>query len=278
MTVDGVDLHVRDEGAGPPVVMLHGSIANLHEWDPVAERLKSRYRIVRLDWPPYGFSGPDPRADYTTKRAADLLAGVVDRLGLKTFAIVGTSNGGNVALQYSADHPGRVTALALSILPLERPSQTRKANPLIVRLGAFHKAWLPDYHPKFWYWLIIKDTSAPGFEPPRALVNMMYDADNLPGATARQQAFIASNAKLFQTTDVGAVAGEVRAPVLLQWCGRDTVISQSAAATVARFNHAPVQLISYPKVGHFPMWEIPDRFTRDLADFLGRVNAPAPKA
>ena len=54
---------------------------------------------------------------------------------------------------------------------------------------------------------------------------------------------------------------KVRVPVLLQWCGYDTVISQGAAPTVARFKNTTVTLIEYPDVGHFPMWEIPERFS-----------------
>jgi pimeloyl-ACP methyl ester carboxylesterase len=276
MTVDGVPMHVREEGRGPLVVMLHGSIVSLHEWDPVVERLKARYRIVRIDWPPYGVSGPDPKGVYTTKRAADLVSGVVDGLHLPPFDLVSTSNGVNVALQYAADHPDHVKAMAFSIPPLERPSQTRKTDPRIVRLGKFFAAWLPNYHPKFWYRLIVKDTTAPGFQPPPALIDMIYDMDNLPGAAARQAAFLAANATLFRTTDVGAVAGTVHVPVLIQWCSLDTVISQSAGASVARFTRAPVQLITYPDVGHFPMWEDPDRFSADLGRFLDRVEGAAP--
>jgi pimeloyl-ACP methyl ester carboxylesterase len=271
--VDGVDLHVRDEGAGPVVVMLHGSIVSLHEWDPVVARLKSRYRIIRLDWPPYGVSGTDPTGVYSTAREARLLAGLVERMGLGRFSLVATSNGANIALRYAADHPEHVAAMALSILPLERPSQTRKADPLIVWLGKLHQAILPNFHTRLWYRLIVKDTAAPGFHPPSALVDMMYDMDNLPGAGARQKAYIASNTHLFRTSDVGAVAERVRAPVLLQWCARDTVISQSARASAARFTHAPVRVIYYPNVGHFPMWEDPDRFSADLGRFLEGVTA-----
>jgi pimeloyl-ACP methyl ester carboxylesterase len=270
--VDGVELHVRDEGAGPPVVLLHGSILNLHEWDPVAERLKSSYRVVRFDWPPYGISGPDPRGAYTTARAARLLAGLVDQLGLQRFSLVATSNGANVALEYNASHPGRIRALALSVLPLERPSQTRAVDWRIRLLGWFHNRFLPDYHPKYWWRLILEDTTPPGFTPPAELVEQMYDMNNLPGAAQRQRDYIASNTRLFATTDIGAIAGQVTVPVLLQWCEQDTVISQSAGSSVARFTHAPVTLIRYPQFGHFPMWEHPDLFTRDLAAFLDRTS------
>lgn len=272
--VDGVELHVRDEGQGPVVVLLHGSIVNLHEWDPVVGRLKARHRVVRLDWPPYGLSGTDPRGVYTTARAAELVAALVDDLKLEPFTLVATSNGANVALEYVARHPDRVRALALSVLPLERPSQTREVDWRIRALRWFHVRLLPDWRSRTWWRLILEDTASPGFVPDEAFVDSIYQANNLPGAAQRQREYIASNTKLFQTTDVGAVAAKVTVPVLLQWCELDTVISQGAEKSVARFANAPVKLVRYPDLGHFPMWEDPDRFTADLAAFIADHGGP----
>ncbi len=273
VSIDGVPVHVRDEGAGPVIVMLHGSILNLHEWDPVAERLKTRYRVVRLDWPPYGLSGPDPSGVYSTARAAQLLSDLADQMRLQPFVLVATSNGVNVGMQYLVEHPGHARAFAISIPPVERPSQTRKGGALITWLAKWHAQWLPDYHPAFFYRLIFEDTGAPGFRPPARMVDMAYQTNNLPGAAARQRAYIASNTKLFKTTDVGGAAAKIAIPVLIQWCDLDTVISQSPQGTVARFKQAPVSLIRYRDIGHFPMWEDPQRFTRDLEAFIDRLPA-----
>jgi len=272
ITVGGVPLHFRDEGQGPVVVLLHGSIVNLHEWDLVVDRLKDRYRLVRLDWPPYGLSGPDPTGIYSTPRAAELLAGLVDALGLGRFTLVSTSNGANVALEYVGRHPEHVAAMAFSVLPLERPSQTRHIDWPMRLLQSFHATVLPDYHFHTYYRMVLESTTPPSFHPTAAMVDSIYDADNLPGAAARQRQYIDTTIRAFQTSDVGASAEAVRVPVLLQWCAYDTVISQSAQRSVARFTNAPVELINYPDFGHFPMWENPDRFSSDLARFLERVN------
>ena len=47
----GLTMHVRDEGNpnGPVLVLLHGSNASLHTWEPWVERLKAKYRIISLD-------------------------------------------------------------------------------------------------------------------------------------------------------------------------------------------------------------------------------------
>ncbi|MEE3625369.1 alpha/beta hydrolase [Nitrospirillum sp. BR 11752] len=274
ITVDGVPLHVRVEGKGPPVLLLHGTGVNLHEWDPLVDRLSDRYTLIRVDWPPYGLSGPNPHG-YTTAEAARLVGLVLDQLAVGPLTVVATSNGCNVALELNAANPDRIRAMAFSMLPLERPSQTRQVDWRIRWMLAFHNAVLPDYHPRFFYSLVLQDTSHPGWQVPPYLAGVMYDMANLPGAIANQQAYLKSNIALFRTTDVGATAGQVRAPVLLQWSDEDTVISQSADASVRRFTGTQVKLIHYPGIGHWPMWETPDRFAADLGAFLGTLPPPA---
>lgn len=273
--VDGVPIHVREEGTGPVVVMLHGSIVSLGEWDEVAARLKGSYRVVRFDWPPYGLSGPDPKGIYSTPRAAELMDGLMRALGHDRFAVVATSNGSNVALEYNRRFPGHVTAMAFSMLPLERPSQTRKVDWRLKAMLAFHTNLVPNWRPTAFWDLVLRDTTPPSFNPDPRIAERIRDMNNLPGALERQATFIAANVRLFKTTDVGAVAETVRVPVLLQWCSYDTVISQGIQASVKRFTNTKVELIEYPGLGHFPMWENPDLFTRDLKAFLDRVSAPA---
>ncbi|MEO9634538.1 MAG: alpha/beta hydrolase [Parasphingorhabdus sp.] len=270
ISIDNVPIHYRDEGEGPVVVLLHGSILNLHEWDEVAERLKGRFRVVRFDWPPYGLSGPDPKGVYTTARAADLMNGLLQKLEIDKFSLVSTSNGANVALEYNRQYPGNASVMAFSVLPLERPSQTREIDWRLRAMMPFHKYLFPEWHARSWYRLILEDTTPNSFEPTAEMVEQMYDMNNLPGAVTRQKAYIDSNTKLFLTSDVAAIAETVRVPVLLQWCSYDTVISQTAQKSVERFTNTTVELIEYKDMGHFPMWEDPDRFTADLAAFLDR--------
>jgi hypothetical protein len=101
-------------------------------------------------------------------RAAQLLAGVVAKLGL----------------EYYQQHAGQVQAMALSMLPLRLPSQTRKSGRRIKWLNRFHQNFLPEYHSKLFYWLVLEDTTPPSVHPPDELVRMMYDLDSLPGAAS----------------------------------------------------------------------------------------------
>ena len=276
--VDGVPMHVRIEGKGFPVVMFHGTTGvNLREWDPLADRLKNEYMVVRMDWPPYGLTGENPRG-YTTPEAGRLVNRLLDQLKLDRVAVVATSNGSNVALEVNKANPGRIAAMAFSIIPLERPSQTREVDWKLRWALAFHKAALPDYRPKIFYEWMYKDTGHRGWNPPDFLPQMSFDMINLPNAIQNQNAFVADNTRLFKTTDVGAIAAEVKAPVLLQWCWEDTVISQGPGATVRRFTNTDVKVVEYQHVGHWPMWEIPDQFADDIRTFLKSVDLEGSRA
>ena len=62
----GLTMHVRDEGnrAGPVLVLLHGSNASLHTWEPWVARLGAKYRIISLDQIGHGLTGPNPTDQY----------------------------------------------------------------------------------------------------------------------------------------------------------------------------------------------------------------------
>ncbi|MEM7373690.1 MAG: alpha/beta fold hydrolase [Bacteroidota bacterium] len=60
----GVDVHVKDEGNGTPILFLHGTSSSLHTWDDISDSLKSNHRIIRLDLIGSGITGPHPQRDY----------------------------------------------------------------------------------------------------------------------------------------------------------------------------------------------------------------------
>ena len=58
--VHGLRVHYKDQGSGSPVVLLHGTGSSLHTWDGWTEELSGDFRILRLDLPGFGLTGPDP--------------------------------------------------------------------------------------------------------------------------------------------------------------------------------------------------------------------------
>jgi pimeloyl-ACP methyl ester carboxylesterase len=114
VTVDEVRLHVRDAGSGPAVLLIHGSLGDTADWDGWLRELGTRYRVVRMDLPGFGLSGPIRNENYSIDRSLSLIDGLMDELGIARFAIAGASYGGPVAFRYAATRTERVTALLLT--------------------------------------------------------------------------------------------------------------------------------------------------------------------
>src|SRR5689334_21792435 len=113
--VGGVHAHVRDEGKpdGMPLMMIHGSLGSLQVWDGWVAELKDRYRLISVDLPGHGLTGPWPRGEYTVEAYADFVEVLADALDLNRFAIAGQSMGGAVAWTFAVTRPERVSQLIL---------------------------------------------------------------------------------------------------------------------------------------------------------------------
>ena len=109
----GRRVHVIEAGAGPPVLILHGSSTSSLSILPLLEHLEG-VRAVAIDRPGVGLSDAVhvPRERFRDA-AGEFLDGVADDLGLDTFALAGNSMGGTWALWYALAHPERVQALVL---------------------------------------------------------------------------------------------------------------------------------------------------------------------
>ena len=104
--------HVRIEGQGPPVVLIHGVGLDLDMWTAQADALAARYRVVRYDMLGHGLTARG-RGDIGLDDFARQLDDLAQALGLDRFALVGLSMGVLVSLKYAIGHVGRLSALVL---------------------------------------------------------------------------------------------------------------------------------------------------------------------
>ena len=245
ITIDGVPLHVRDEGntdsALAPLILLNGHLGNLRMWDGWVAALKPHMRVIRFDFPPYGLSGPDPTGVYSTDRAVVLLGGLMDHLGLQVVNFGGTSNGALVATIYAIRNPTRVGKLVVSTLPNGRPPK---------------RAFLRDVFAK----------------PDRTtdeLIAQYADINNRAGAKAWVDAYIQTQYKLWDTTDVPTLFAQLTTPTLLQWGDGGRVLPPFVGDLVRdQLKNAPLAMKRYAEAGHMPMLELPDQSAADALAFL----------
>jgi 2-succinyl-6-hydroxy-2,4-cyclohexadiene-1-carboxylate synthase len=108
-----VNVHIWNKDAEQTIVMLHGFTGAVSTWEQVAAYLPN-FRIVAIDLIGHGLTeAPEEVSKYTMQEQIEFLEQTFDQLGLKSFALLGYSMGGRVALCYTAAFPNHVNHLIL---------------------------------------------------------------------------------------------------------------------------------------------------------------------
>lgn len=266
----GLTVHVRDQGlrGGPVLLLIHGSNASLHTWEPWVARLQDRYRVVSLDLPGHGLTGPEPNRCYAAACMVAAVEGVRSALGLRDMAVAGNSMGGWVAWNYALAHRDRVRALVLVDAAGAPPAADapKPELPIGFRLAAspVFRSVGESVTPR---WLVersLKQTVAdPSIVPP-AMVDRYWELLRYPG---NRRATI-DRFSTRRTEVTAATFAPLRGlPTLVMWGREDRLIPVANAAAFAGALPGSRTVI-HGGIGHIPMEEAPDRSAADVARFL----------
>ncbi len=134
-SVAGVRLHYVRQGAGTPVVLLHGSDGF---WQDAAEILRAGqnapFDFIAFDRPGHGYSDVAKSGESSLVAQTEILHQALNQLGLTRYLLVGHSWGGTLALQFALDYPQNVTGLVL-VNPWVSP--TRDPPPRLLYAARF---------------------------------------------------------------------------------------------------------------------------------------------
>ena len=111
--VEGLRLHYLEEGEGEPVLLLHGWPTSSYLWRDVIGPLARTNRAIALDLPGFGRSDKPLDASYSFRFYERALTGFLDAVGVERVALAVHDVGGPIGLYWAAQHPERVTRLAL---------------------------------------------------------------------------------------------------------------------------------------------------------------------
>jgi pimeloyl-ACP methyl ester carboxylesterase len=261
-TVDGVRMRLRDTGPrdATAVILLHGFGASLETWEPWAQALSARYRVIRFDLPGFGLTGPDPTGDYSDAREMKILAGLMDQLSIARASLVGNSLGGRIAFNFAALHSDRVTRLAL-VSPdgfASKGFAYGKAPeiPFIMRA-------LPYVAPRD----LLRANLAAAYARPEALseqtVTRYRDLLRAPGVRG---AILARTSQVI-LQDPAPTLARIEAPTLLLWGEKDGMIPIRNADDYLRVL-PNATLVRLPNLGHVPFEEAPAASLAPLERFL----------
>ena len=261
--VAGLRLHIRDTGPrdGPAVLLIHGFGSSLHTWEAWASLLEDRFRVVSLDVPGWGLTGPDPSGSYSDERSVAVVAALMDRLEIAQTAVVGSSMGGRIAWRFAAAKPARVSKLVLmapdGFASLGRGyGQAPERLPWLMRL-------LPYTTPKPFLRMAMQNAYAAPDALTDAVVGRYHAMLLAPGV---RRAILD---RILQTRLVPPepILATIRAPVLLLWGERDSAVPASHAVDYERAL-PDARTVILPGIGHVPMEEAPEASAQALRTFL----------
>ena len=145
LTVAGARLRFRDEGAGVPILLIHGWTLDLDMWEPQARELRDSFRVIRYDRRGFGLSSGSPSLSHDV---ADAMA-LCEHLRLQSVALLGMSQGARVAAHIAAGNPEWVSHVVFDGAPAGIMSGHESAQndiPIaryreLARTGEFLKEW-----------------------------------------------------------------------------------------------------------------------------------------
>ena len=113
MRIDDLKVHYRDEGQGMPIVLIHGTSSSLHTWEDWTKVLTQTHRVIRMDLPAFGLTGPNANHDYSMEYYARFLDQFLTKLAIDSLYLAGNSLGGQIAWYYTSDHLDKIKKLVL---------------------------------------------------------------------------------------------------------------------------------------------------------------------
>lgn len=283
VTVGAATVAYVDEGAGPPLLLLHGCPFSSFIWRGVISRLAGRFRCLAPDLLGLGDTETPPGADWSLPAQADTVLGFLAALGLGPVDVVGHDHGAAVAQLIAARAPQRIGRLVLTNaeaydnwpsadeLPFVRATQLPGLGRLLL--------WAWSRPALFRYAL----RSGRAVYDPAVLTRELlggYVAANLadPRRRAKTRRFLAGQLDPANQQATGAAVAGLRAfdhPTLIVWGEEDPHFGPDWGRRLLADIPGAERLELLPRTGHLLMEEHPDQLARLIADFLtARPDAP----
>ena len=237
VAVAGAQIYYAIYGTGEPVILLHGGLGNSDHWANQVPALADHFRVIAIDSRGQGRSTRTRgRVSYATM-ANDVLA-VMDSLKLDHAALVGWSDGGEIALEIAVQHPERVSKLFVFGANYDsKGSKPRTGRPADT-FTAYAAKCRADY--------------ARLSKTPKAfddLVDWMLPVWRTPMGFTKDQ------------------LRAIKAPTLVADGDHDEVIVLDQIKEMAQLI-PNAQLAIFQNTSHFALWQDPDDFNKTLLDFL----------
>lgn len=265
VTIDGTAVHYIMEGLAEdtlPLVLIHGTSASLHTWDTLSTLLKSKKRIIRLDLPAFGLTGPNLLNQYNFNFYNQFLDQFLNALKVTQCIVAGNSLGGSIAWNYALASPDKVKQLIL-LDASGYPKKDEKGS-LGFKLAAVPvlNQVLKHISPKS---LIRKSLEDAFYNKTLVSETMVDQYHDLLLREGNRGAVL----ELFQhpmKPDATKIKNIIQ-PTLIIWGKQDQLISYQNASLFKQ-DIRNSRMLVLDKVGHIPMEEAPVQVADAILQFI----------
>lgn len=246
-------------GVGPPIVLLHATLHDRHDYDSIVGPLAANYRVTAVDWLGHGESQPKPAV--TASMLADSLSEIATALNLEPAVFIGNSIGGYAAASLALQQPDRVAGLVLV------QSGGFVKNSVISR--TYCRAFGSSLVARRLLPRVISHYMKPMSTNDAAVVSQAVRF----GASATGRATYSSLWRSFTDPafDLTGRAATIAAPTLIVWGKRDPVIPLRYGKVAHKL--IPGSRLEVLDTGHAPFSSRPDEFLQIVEPFVRSAHA-----
>lgn len=273
MPIMGMKVHYRDEGVATdtlPLILLHGMSSSLNTWDSVVIDLKQHRRVISLDLPGFGLTGPSPEMAYNFPYYSKFIDSFTTRLKIKRFILAGNSMGGAISWNYALQNPSRLAKMIL----IDAAGYPKKGES--GSLG-FKIASTPVINNLLLYAtpkaLVRKSLETVYYDPARVTdeqVERFHDVaireGNRGAALLIFKGSFQGDSKRFLNSNVSRIK-EIKTPTLILWGDKDNLIGVNNVDNFLKDIKGSKAEV-YKNVGHVPMEEVPGKVAASILAFV----------
>jgi pimeloyl-ACP methyl ester carboxylesterase len=267
--IEGMEVHYRSTGSGPPLLLVHGIGSCLHTWTAWHDLLSEDFRVISFDLPGFGLTGPPPSGDHSMGMYMRVIDELLDHLGETTIHMSGNSLGGLMTWNYALYRPDRVSRIVLMNAAGFNYGWKELSNfGFILSVHPLTRSLTHYFTPKRLVRQSLEDCVVDTSVVTDKKVTLYHDMILRKGNRNSFSKVLES--LIVHAKDPTDDVRKIEAPALIMWGDEDTIINVRDAMQFKRsIRHADV--IIYEDIGHLPMLEIPERSAADVRDFLQRA-------
>ncbi|MFC4798994.1 alpha/beta fold hydrolase [Neobacillus sp. GCM10023253] len=241
-----------DEGAGNPVVLLHGFCGSSQYWEKVIPELAKDYRVIAPDLPGHGQSSP-LKPGFSIDDLAQKIKELLDALNIEKVSMFGHSLGGYITLAFAEKYNTHLTGFSLvhstAFPDSDEAKKGREAGVTKIKDEGIH-TFIDGLVPKL-------------FSPEHLNESYVEKAKQI-GCTTSPQGAMDTLLAMKNRPDRNHVLQNTEVPVILIAGEQDQIVPVEKTFSVSRTN---IKQAIIKNAGHMSMYENPDELIKLITTF-----------